>query len=299
MRRCPPKRCERRGSGAGGERKSGEAERSVARQLRCLYELYRSILSESMISSLATGVYAGLGAAGAACLAAGGFAYASLWPGSRIFGEALTAPARPGELALTFDDGPNATWTPRLLDALANHDVRATFFLLGGRAEAEPELVRRIAADGHLIGNHSWSHPNLARTPARRIREELARTKTALEQITSKPVRFFRPPFGARRPAVFRIARAMGLEPVLWNAMTSDWSQPSTSRIADSLAKKIDRLQRRGRAANIVLHEGGHDDPNANREPSVMAAEMLIQQYKSTHRFVRLDAWDLSSRSME
>jgi peptidoglycan-N-acetylglucosamine deacetylase len=244
-----------------------------------------------MISSLATGMYAGLGAAAATGAAAGGFAYASLWPGSRIFGEALTAPARPGELALTFDDGPNATWTPRLLDSLANHEVRATFFLLGGRAEAEPDLVRRIAAGGHLIGNHSWSHPNLARTSAHRIREELARTKTLLEQVTGKPVRFFRPPFGARRPAVFRIARALGLEPVLLNAMTSDWRQPSTARIADTLVKKIDRLQKRGRAANIVLHDGGHDDPNANREPSVMAAEMLIQQYTATHRFVTLEAW--------
>ncbi|SPE31822.1 putative polysaccharide deacetylase [Candidatus Sulfotelmatomonas gaucii] len=244
-----------------------------------------------MISSFATGMYVGLGAAAAAGLAAGGFFYASLWPGSRIFGEALTAPARPGELALTFDDGPNATWTPRLLDALAHHDVRATFFLLGSRAEAEPDLVRRIAAGGHSIGNHSWSHPNLARTRAHRIREELARTKTALEQITGKPVRFFRPPFGARRPAVFRIARALGLEPVMLNAMTSDWRDPSTARIADNLAKKIDRLHKRGLAANIVLHDGGHDDPNANREPSVMAAEMLIQQYKSTHCFVTLDAW--------
>ena len=82
----------------------------------------------------------------------------------------------PGELALTFDDGPNATWTPRLLEILARHDVRATFFLLGSRAAAEPELVRRIAAAGHLIGNHSWSHPNLSRTRSSRIREELKRT---------------------------------------------------------------------------------------------------------------------------
>jgi peptidoglycan-N-acetylglucosamine deacetylase len=244
-----------------------------------------------MISPLATGLYTGLGVAAAAGLTAGAFSYASLWPGSRIFGEALTAPARPGELALTFDDGPNATWTPRLLEALANHDVRATFFLLGGRAQAEPELVRRIAVGGHTIGNHSWSHPNLARTGTSRVREELSKTKTTLEQITGNAVKFFRPPYGARRPAVFRIARAMGLEPVLWNAMTSDWSERSAARIVDDLTKKIDRLQKRGRAANIVLHDGGHRFPRANREPSVMAAEMLIQQYKSTHRFVTLDAW--------
>jgi peptidoglycan/xylan/chitin deacetylase (PgdA/CDA1 family) len=244
-----------------------------------------------MIIPLATGLYAGVGAAACAGLAAGAYSYASLWPGSRLFGEALTAPERPGELALTFDDGPNAMWTPRLLEILSEHDVQATFFLLGGRAEAEPELVRRIAGAGHTIGNHSWSHPNLARSGASRVREELERTTNTLEQLTGMPVGFFRPPFGARRPVVFRIARELGLRLVLWNAMTSDWSEPSAERIADRLMRRIDGLERRGRAANVVLHDGGHRNPAANREPSVTAAELLIERYKPTHRFVTLDAW--------
>ena len=244
-----------------------------------------------MISPLATGVYTGLGAAAAAGLVWGAFSYASLWPSSRIFGEALIAPAKPGELALTFDDGPNAMWTPKLLDALAKHNVRVTFFMLGGRAETQPALVRRVVAAGHLIGNHSWSHPNLARSSSSRIGEELRRTQDVLQQITGATVKFFRPPFGARRPAVFRIAHALGLQPVLWNAMTSDWSEPSAERIAAALMKRIDAAQARGRAANIVLHDGGHRDPGANREPSVMAAEKLIERYKQTCRFVTLDAW--------
>jgi len=244
-----------------------------------------------MIFDLASGIYAGLGVATGAGLAFGAYEYASLWPGSRIFGTALTAPARPGEIALTFDDGPNAAWTPRLLDILAEHGVRATFFLLGNRAAVLPELVRRIAAAGHTIGNHSWSHPNLARMRSSQVREQLQRASDTLEQISGAPVKFFRPPFGARRPAVFRIARELGLEPVLWNAMTSDWSEPSVDQIAQELMKKTDGLERRGSAANIVLHDGGHRDPAANREPSVAAAGLLLKRYARSHRFVTVDAW--------
>ena len=214
-----------------------------------------------------------------------------IWPGSRIFGEALIAPSRRGELALTFDDGPNPAWTPRLLDLLAGHDVRATFFLVGSRAQAQPALVRQIAAAGHLIGNHSWSHPNLALSSARRISDELSRTNQILAQIAGAPPRYFRPPYGARRPEVLRTARRLGMIPVLWNAMTSDWKNPSADAIASRLTQKIDRLHRQGQAANIVLHDGSHSDPAANRAPSIAAAAQLIARYKPTHQFVTLDAW--------
>jgi peptidoglycan/xylan/chitin deacetylase (PgdA/CDA1 family) len=248
-----------------------------------------------MLSPLSTGVCAGLGLAGAVGLAAGGCAYAALWPGSGIFGAALIAPHRPEELALTFDDGPNPIWTPRLLDVLAGYGVKATFFLLGSRAQAEPRLVRRIVEEGHLIGNHSWSHPNLALTAADRVREELAKTNELLEQITGSPVQYFRPPFGARRPVVFKIARSLGLSPVLWNAMTTDWSEESADRIAEQLGARIDGLGRRGRAANIVLHDGGHLDLAAARGASVTAAGLLAARFGKTRRFVTLDAWGLAS----
>ncbi len=241
---------------------------------------------------MASEMYAGLGAVGALGLAAGGFAYAAMWPGSRIFGPAIRAPRRPGELALTFDDGPNPTWTPRLLETLASYDVRATFFMVGHYAEAEPALVRRMAEAGHEIGNHTWSHPNLAMTAPERVRDELARTRETLEQITGKAVRYFRPPFGARRPDVLRTARRLGMAPVLWNAMTSDWEDPSADRIAERLMGKIDSYARRGWAANIVLHDGGHLSLGVNREPSITAAGLLLARYASTHRFVTLDAWE-------
>ena len=244
-----------------------------------------------MISRVATEIYAGVGSAAILGLAAGGCAYAALWPASRIFGRALIAPPRPGELALTFDDGPNPACTPRLLDLLAAHDARATFFMVGCYAQAEPALVRRIAQAGHLIGNHSWSHPNLALSTPGRVRTELARTSDVLAQIIAKPVLHFRPPFGARRPYVLRVARELGMTPVLWNAITSDWSEPSADRISQRLMHRINRNQQRGLATNIVLHDGGHLEIGANREPSVTAAGMLLAHYKPTHKFVTLDAW--------
>jgi peptidoglycan-N-acetylglucosamine deacetylase len=244
-----------------------------------------------MPSHLATGIYAGLGAAATLALAAGGCAYAAMVPASQLFGRTMTAPRLPGQLALTFDDGPNNLCTPRLLDALAGHDVRATFFLIGCYAQAEPALVRRIHAAGHLLGNHSWSHPNLALTSARKVEQELTRTRDTLQQITGSPVRYFRPPFGGRRPVVLKLARSLGMTPVLWNAMTTDWSEPSADQISRRLMSTIDANQQHGWAANIVLHDGSHREPRANREPSVTAAAQLLAHYKSTHRFVTLDDW--------
>jgi len=244
-----------------------------------------------MLSPLATGICVGLGAVGAVGLVAGGCAYAALSPGSQIFGRTLIAARRPDELALTFDDGPNPAWTPRLLDILAAHSVRATFFMIGSFVQAEPALVRRVAEEGHLIGNHSWSHPNLARTPANLVVEELARTCDVLEQRLGKPVRFFRPPYGARRPFVLYAARNLGMTPVTWNAMTSDWSDPSADRIAEQLMSKIEANRRRGCASSIVLHDGGHRALGTDRGPSVTAAGQLLAHYKTTRNFVTLDAW--------
>ena len=233
----------------------------------------------------------GLGTAAIAGLAAGGFLYASRWPASQIFGPTLIAPSRPGELALTFDDGPNPAWTPRLLDILARFNVKATFFLVGRFAQMESPLARSIADAGHTVANHSWSHPNLSLTAAHRVRNELERTKTTLEQITGKAVTLFRPPFGARRPYVLRAARELGMIPVMWNAMTSDWSLRSSDRIAENLAGKIEANGRRGMASNIVLHDGGHRALNTDRGPSIAAAEKLLDRYASTHRFVPVDEW--------
>jgi peptidoglycan/xylan/chitin deacetylase (PgdA/CDA1 family) len=244
-----------------------------------------------MLSPLAASVYSVLGTGGAIGVAVGGYAYASRWPTSQIFGRTMIAPHLPGQLALTFDDGPNPAWTPRLLDILAEHNVRATFFMVGKFAQAEPELAHRVANAGHLIGNHSWSHPDLSRSRSANVLDELTRTSDILAEIAGKPIRYFRPPFGARRPYVLKLARQLGLIPVMWNAMTTDWSEPSADKIAQNLISKIDSNQSRGYASNIVLHDGSHHGLNADRGPSVTAVAQLLARYESTHRFVTLDVW--------
>ena len=248
-------------------------------------------LIAAMLSPLTAGTYGLLGLAGAAGLGVGGFAYASRWPSSQIFGRTLIAPRKAGELALTFDDGPNPAWTPRLLDLLAKHNVHATFFMIGKFAKAERELAQRVAQAGHLVGNHTWSHPHLSRVSDSAVLDELTRTSDLLAQITGTPVRYFRPPFGARRPYVLKLARQLGLISVTWNTMTTDWSEPSADKIAESLMRKIDTNQRRGYAANIVLHDGSHHGLGADRGPSVAACDKLLKRYDRSRAFVTLDAW--------
>ena len=244
-----------------------------------------------MVSTLGRAMYEGAGLLTAAGLAMGGYAYAALWPASQIFGPTLVAPERPNELALTFDDGPNPAWTPQLLEILAGYNAKATFFLVGRFAKAEPILTRYIADAGHAIGNHTWTHPNLAITGKRMVRKELSQTKDQLEQIIGRQVRLFRPPFGARRPAALRMAHELGMAPVLWNAMTDDWKEPSSAEIAARLSAKIERAGQNGRAANVVLHDGGHLKLGTDRGPSVTAAGMLLERYAGKRQFVTLEGW--------
>jgi peptidoglycan/xylan/chitin deacetylase (PgdA/CDA1 family) len=228
----------------------------------------------------------------AAGLLSGGLAYASQWPTSQLFGRTLVAGNDPAEVALTFDDGPNEAATPALLDVLAQRGVRATFFAMGDFARMQPELVRRVVADGHLLGNHTMSHPKLSVTSASRVRAELADCNALLEEITGEAVRYFRPPFGARRPMVLRAARELGLTPVMWNVTGYDWDPIGVDRILANLENGIVRNRRRGRASNLLLHDGGHRGMGAARMDTVRAVERLLEAHANTAtRFVGVDAW--------
>ena len=140
-------------------------------------------------------------------LAAGGYAYAANWPTSQIFGHTIVAGREPSELALTFDDGPNDPWTHQLLDILAKNNIRATFFLIGRFVQQRPDLARAIWSAGHLIGNHTMTHPVLLFQRPARVRQEINDCNHVLEDSLVQPIRFFRRPHGARRPDVLETAR--------------------------------------------------------------------------------------------
>lgn len=223
---------------------------------------------------------------------AGALAYAALAPQAQTFGATLVAPANPGEVALTYDDGPNPAATPQLLDVLARHNVRATFFLIGRYVRPQADLVRAIAAAGHLIGNHSMTHPWLPFISDARIRDELAGCNAALEDTLGAPVRYFRAPHGARRPYALRTARELGLVPVQWNIICGDWNPIGADVIFARAARGIARNQRGNRASNIVLHDGGHLALNAPRLGTVEATDRLLQAYRSSSiEFVTIESW--------
>src|SRR5260370_22910787 len=136
-------------------------------------------------------------------------------PEGQWYGSTFTGLARgTKQLALTYDDGPNDPHTLGLLEVLAKHDARATFFLIGRYVRQRPDIAREIVLAGHVVGNHTFTHPLLTFKSAAEVRQELSDCRSDLEDAIGEHSNLFRPPFGGRRPAVFRIARELSLEPV-------------------------------------------------------------------------------------
>jgi len=209
---------------------------------------------------------AGLALAGqpqlaAVCFVAVGcvFTFGTLRPASRLFGphrcELSPAQAARGEVWITFDDGPDPLTTPILLECLARHGVRAGFFLIGEKAGRHPELVRAIAAGGHLIGNHSQTHPAgrfWSLLPAA-MWTEIAGCQQTLTEILGTPPKLFRPPVGHHNPFVAAPLQALGLSMVLWNCRGFD----AVSRDPVAVRRRLQAGLRPG--AIVLLHERHRD----------------------------------------
>ena len=217
----------------------------------------------------------------AAATAAG---YQSMAPTGQWYGPAFTGlPRGIRQLALTYDDGPNDPHTLRLLEVLAKHGTRATFFLIGRYAQQRPDIVREIARARHVVGNHTFTHPLLTFKSAGAIRKELSTCSAALQDAIGERPNLFRPPFGGRRPAVLRIARKLGLEPVMWNVTGYDWNAPPAAVIERKVAKQVN-------GGNVILlHDGDDKQMGADRSQTVLATDHLLPRYLSEgYQFVTI-----------
>jgi peptidoglycan/xylan/chitin deacetylase (PgdA/CDA1 family) len=202
--------------------------------------------------------------------------YQSMAPTGQWYGQTFTGlPPGSRQIALTYDDGPNHLHTPSLLEVLARHGVHATFFLIGRYVQQHPEIARNIIQAGHVVGNHTFTHPLLIFKSEAEIRQELSQCRSALQDAIGQHSNLFRPPFGGRRPAVLRVARDLGLEPVMWNVTGYDWNAPP----AEVIERKVASQTHGGNV--ILLHDGGHKQVGADRAQTVIATDHLIARYKS------------------
>ncbi|MFE8014650.1 polysaccharide deacetylase family protein [Streptomyces antibioticus] len=156
-------------------------------------------------------------------------------------------------MVLTFDDGPDPRYTPGVLDTLAEYDVRAMFFVCGEMATDHKDLLARMADEGHVVGNHTWSHPLLTSLTRRQIRSEMARTSEVIEDGYGEPPRWFRAPYGAWNRTTFQLGAELGMEPLAWTVDTLDWTAPGTGTI-------VSRVQDGAGPGVVVLsHDAGGD----------------------------------------
>ena len=213
-------------------------------------------------------------AATAAAMSAAG--YQSMAATGQWYGKTFTGIRRGSkQLALTYDDGPNDPHTLRLLEVLAKHNVKATFFVIGRYVEQRPNIVREVLNAGHVVGNHTFSHPNLIFASARHTRIQLQTCQQAITQAIGQHSPLFRPPFGGRRPGTLQIARSLGLVPVMWNVSGEDWK--------GYLGKEIkQRIRRQLRGGDVILlHDGSHAGMGADRSQTILATDLLIPEAKS------------------
>jgi peptidoglycan-N-acetylglucosamine deacetylase len=185
-------------------------------------------------------------------------------------------------VALTFDDGPDRVYTPRLLDILAAHCARATFFMIGVRAQRHPELVARVAAEGHTIGNHSWDHPSF---PLISREERLEQIRACQEAIAPHDGQLFRPPYGHQDFASWVDVEEMGYRVVTWKVSPHDWE----FRDGHSMAEEVMRQLQPGNV--VVLHDGLFDATDNRffaRDPTLAAVELLLDRLAGRLRFVTI-----------
>jgi peptidoglycan-N-acetylglucosamine deacetylase len=180
-------------------------------------------------------------------------------------------PAIP-EVALTFDDGPNPPYTSQVLAILQHYGLHATFFCVGSQVAAYPDLARQEIADGHTIGNHTWSHPFLTSLSDAQIKSELTTTGDIIEEATGIRPIYFRPPYGAFNARVLTQANQLGLTTFIWSDDSLDWVGGSPTNITHLVLSTVTD------GAIILMHDGG-----GNRSRTVAALPNVIDGLLARH----------------
>lgn len=177
----------------------------------------------------------------------------------------LRMPGRGRSMVLTFDDGPNPHYTPDILSTLHEYDVRAMFFVCGEMAVQNKDLLREMADAGHIVGNHTWTHPLLTQLSRSQIRSEMERTCEVIEDAYGEAPLWFRAPYGAWNRNVFELGAELGMEQLAWTVDSRDWTTPGT----DTIVERVES----GAAPDVIVlsHDAGGD-----RSQSVQALQSYL-----------------------
>lgn len=186
------------------------------------------------------------------------------------------------KIALTFDDGPNPTYTPKVLDVLKNHNVPATFFVMGSRAERNPDIIRRIISEGHTLANHTWTHPDLRKLSKEQIISEIQRTEEVLFRITGRRTALVRPPYGGVSRDVIENLRDMNYKIINWDVDSVDWSSQDVDQILINTLPSV-------RDESILLFHDGGGDGHSRKGTVDVLPELIFTLRMNGYEFVTVN----------
>jgi peptidoglycan-N-acetylglucosamine deacetylase len=209
-------------------------------------------------------------ATGSVAMAAASLYYATIAVRSQWLGRTCWRGRRDtNAVALTFDDGPSPD-TERILDVLGAHEAHATFFMIGREVESFPGIAQRVLAEGHEVGNHSYSHPSYLFQRASETHAQIGRAQSVIAETIGVMPQMARPPYGVRTPAYFSATRALDLQTVQWDVAGFDWKRITPRQIADNVLRKAQP------GSIILLHDGDSAGKNA-RTNTVEALPLIIR----------------------
>lgn len=181
------------------------------------------------------------------------------------------------KVAITFDDGPSPVWTPLILDELKKAQVKATFFMIGYHVQKYPDVARRVAEEGHSIGNHGYAHSVILYYTPAEIEEEIKYTEHVIREITGRTTRIFRPPKAWVRPLIKKKIKEMGYKVVLWSLNSKDWVMFHHRAMVNSLVSRV-------KGGDIILfHDSGsvRSLEGGDRSQTVKAITFLVEKLRA------------------